>query len=187
MKKNKKQYAALKLTILVVVVIASISLGIYTFNYLYMQNKIDKKYEKYLISKERENAIKKYKSLGVLKIDKLNLEYNILNESKEDALEISIGKLYGSNPSEVGNMCLIGQNLKNKLFFSKISELLVGDKIEVLDSNNNKVTYAVYNVYDTLATDSEFLSQITGGKREITLITDSYTKGKRTIVKAREI
>ncbi len=187
MKKNKKKYVALKTAILVVVIIASIGLGIYTFNYLYMQNKIDKKYEKYLISKERENAINKYKTLGILKIKKIGLEYNILNESKEDALEISVAKLYGSNPSEVGNMCIIGKNLKNRLFFSKIGELVIGDKIEVMDQNNNKVEYAIYDVYDTQATDSEFLSQITGGKREVTLITDSYTKGKRTIVKAREI
>ena len=184
---KKKKLEVLKLVVTVIVIITNIYLGIYAFNYVYMENKIDKKYEKYLISKERKNALEKYKAIGIIRVSKLNLEYNILNESKEDALDISVGKLYGSNPSEVGNMCIIGRNLNNKLFFSKINTLIPGDKIEIEDVNKHKVEYAVYDVYDTPNTDSEFLNQITGGKRELTLITDSKEKNQRTIVKAREI
>ncbi len=187
MKNKKNKNVALKSVILVAVLAVFVVLGVYVFNYVYIDKKLDPKLDKYLISEERKSALQKYKAIGVLKIEKLNLEYNILNESKEDALDISVGKLYGSNPSEVGNMCIIGKNTKNKLFFSKIYTLVEGDKIEVVDPNNNKVEYAIYNVYDTPNTDSEFLDQITGGKREITLITDSTEKGKRTIVKAREI
>ena len=184
---KKRKNTVVKIIILMIVIVVNIYLGIKAFNYVYMQNKIDKKYDKYLISKERKNALQKYKAIGIIKIKKLNIEYNILNESKEDALDIAVGKLYGSNPSEVGNMCIIGKNLKNNLYFSKINTLIPGDKIEIEDSNKNKVEYAVYDTYDTPNTDSEFLNQITGGKREVTLITDSKEKDKRTIVKAREI
>ena len=52
--------------------------------------------------------------LGILIIDKINLEYPIFNEFSEENLKISICKFSGNSLHENGNITILGHNYKNE-------------------------------------------------------------------------
>ena len=175
----------LKVAILVIVSSVMFIAGCVTFNIIYVKD------ENKNIIKTLERAADKisseYKVLGRIRIEKLNIEYPILVDSSEKAMKVSVVKLFGSDPKEKGNMCIAGNNTKNNLFFSNLVMLENGDEIIIKDKENKIVKYAVYDVYTTTYNDSEFMSQQTGGKREVTLVTDTVNLKRRIVVRAREI
>ena len=133
---------------------------------------------------------KEYEYVGRIKIPKINVDFAILNPTDEqlvDWLKVSPCKFYGSNPNEVGNLCIAGHNYRNKKFFSKVPTLLVGDKIEITDLSNNTLTYVIYDKYTVDPEDIRCLDQVTNGKKIITLITCTNDSKQRIIVKAKEL
>lgn len=50
----------------------------------------------------------------------------------------------------------------------------------------NKVSYSIYESYETDYNDLSCINQDTAGKREITLITCNNIKNRRRIIKATE-
>ena len=89
--------------------------------------------------------------------------------------------------NSVGNVVLIGHNYRNGQFFSNNKKLVNGDKIYITDLKGNKVTYVVYNVYQTSVSDTESYNRDTNGKREITLSTcTDASNDQRIIVLAAE-
>ena len=129
---------------------------------------------------------------ATISIPKLNIKYPILDgetdsaDETEELLKISLVKFWGPEPNEVGNYCIVGHNYRNTKFFSKISTLQVGDVIEITDLSGKTIQYKVYNQYVVDPTDVSCTSQLTNGKREITLITCTTDSKHRTIIKARE-
>lgn len=77
---------------------------------------------------------KKTTIIGKIIIDKINLNYDILEDSDDDFLEISICKFYGPNPNLVGNMCLVGHNYDDGRFFSNLFKLQIGDCIKIINN-----------------------------------------------------
>lgn len=133
---------------------------------------------------------KEYEYVGRIKIPKINVDFAILNPTDEqlvDWLKVSPCKFYGSNPNEVGNLCIAGHNYRNKKFFSKVPTLLVGDKIEITDLSKNTLTYVIYDKYTVDPEDIRCLDQVTNGKKIITLITCTNDSKQRVIVKAKEL
>ena len=63
----------------------------------------------------------------------------------------------------------------------------LGDTIEITDLGGNTVVYAIYDKYIVNPDELECTSQMTNGKREITLITCTNDNKQRHIIKAREI
>lgn len=122
-----------------------------------------------------------------LKIAKIGLDYPVLSETSEDLLEISVNKYYGPNPNEVGNYCIVGHNYKNGKMFGQLSKLKNGDTITLEDMTGRVITYQVYNKYIVKPTNTKCTSQLTNGKREVTLITCANYGTERLIVKCREV
>lgn len=123
----------------------------------------------------------------VLNIPNLEINYPVLKEYSEANLKISINKFWGCNPNEVGNYVIAGHNYKNKKMFGKLSQIKVGDICEITDLTGTTLKYKVYDTYVVDPDNTYCTSQLTDGKKEITLITCTNYGKQRLIVKAREI
>ena len=90
--------------------------------------------------------------------------------------------LYGAGINQVGNTVIIGHNYRNGLFFSNNKRLNNGDKIYITDNSKNRLTYTIYNKFETTPEDASFYSRDTNGKPEITLSTCNDDSSKRLIL-----
>ncbi len=140
----------------------------------------------------KTNAGYNYTTVATISIPKLNIKYPILDgqthsaEETEALLKISLTKFWGPQPNEVGNFCIVGHNYRNTKFFSKLSTLVIGDTINITDLSGKTIKYMVYDQYVVDPTDVNCTSQLTEGRKEITLITCTLDSKHRTIIKARE-
>ena len=130
--------------------------------------------------------------VGTIEIPKTKLKCTILSEVTKRSIEIGVGKIYTtSGLNQPGTTVIYGHNYRNSLFFSKNKELTNGDKIYILDQTGTKLTYEVYNSFETTSTDTSFYTNTdTQGKAEIVLSTctdDASTTDKRFIIQAREV
>ena len=128
-----------------------------------------------------------YSTIAVVDIPKIDVNYPVLNKTTDELLKISPTKFWGPEPNEVGNFCIVGHNYRNKRFFSKVPDLKTGDKINITDLSGRKITYKVYDKYTVEPTDVSCTSQLTQGRKEITLITCTDDSKHRVVVKAREV
>lgn len=143
-------------------------------------------------SKENYTVVKlnnstKAKVIGIIKINKIEIEYPILSETTNELLKIAPCKFFGPEPNKIGNLCISGHNFDDERFFSKLSSLNIGDIIEIYAPANVCVYYKIYDMYEIEKNDMRCTSQETNEKREITLITCNNINKKRLIVKAQEI
>lgn len=134
-----------------------------------------------------------YTTDAIIEIPKIGIKYSVILGEKgdipeiEDLLKISPVKFHGGNTNEVGNYCIVGHNYRNKRFFSKVPTLQNGDIINITDMSNRTISYSVYDKYEVVPEDTSCTSQLTNGKKEITLITCTDDSKLRVIVKAREV
>ncbi len=138
----------------------------------------------------KEEIVKEYKGFDViakLEIPKIKLETYILKNFSEASLNVSVTKFWGSNPNQVGNMCVAGHNFKNKNMFRNLKNLKIGDTFIISDNDIGKIEYKIYDIYRVKPEDVSCLSQDTNNKKEVTLITCTSNSKERIIVKAREI
>lgn len=126
-----------------------------------------------------------YYTIGVINIPSINVNYPILSTYTDELLKIAPCKFHGPNPNEVGNLCIAGHNYKNSKFFSKVPNLQLGDTIEITDLSGRTLTYTVYDKFIVNPDELECTSQLTDGKKEITLITCTNDNKQRHIIKAR--
>lgn len=128
-----------------------------------------------------------YYTEATLNIPRLGIEYPVLSDCSKELLKISLTKYWGPAPNEVGNYVILGHNYKNGTMFGKLSKIEVGDTMELEDTSGRKITYKVYDRYVIEPTDLSCTSQLTDGKKEVTLVT-CYNSGKqRLVVKAVEV
>lgn len=123
----------------------------------------------------------------ILNIPTLGINYPVLKEYTEENLKVSINKFWGCNPNEVGNYVIAGHNYKNKKMFGKLSQIKVGDICEITDLTGTTLKYKVYDRYVVNPDNTYCTSQLTDGKKEITLITCTNYGQQRLVVKAREV
>lgn len=129
----------------------------------------------------------KYTTEAILKIPKINIEYPVLSATSPDLLFVSINKYWGPEPNEVGNYCIVGHYYENGKMFGKLHKLKNGDKAELTDLSGNTITYQVYNKYVVEPTDTRCTSQLTDGRKELTLITCTNGGKQRLVVKLRQV
>ncbi len=159
-------------------------------------------------TEEKTESGIKYYTAAVINIPKLKIKYAVIDtvsnkeiaeesdaeEMFEDLLRISPVKFWGPNPNQTGNYCIVGHNytsawnqsLRNK-FFSHLSEIKIGDIIELTGLSGDLVKYKVYDYLVVDPTNTDATSQKTNGARELTLITCTDDVRGRIIVKAREV
>ncbi len=124
--------------------------------------------------------------IGIIKIDKINVNYSILSVSNNKLLDISVCRFAGPMPNEIGNLCIAGHNYVDYKFFSRLNELNINDEITIFDLSGNSKNYYVYKKYEILPTDTSCTSQETNNLRIITLITCNNVNGKRLVIQAKE-
>ena len=135
----------------------------------------------------------KYTTIATVNIPAIGVKYPVIDgstdsaEETEDLLKISPTKFWGPEPNEVGNFCIVGHNYRNTRFFSKVPNLAIGDIVELTDLAGRTIQYRIYNKYQVDPTDVSCTTQLTNGKKEVTLITCTNDSKQRVVVKAREI
>ena len=129
----------------------------------------------------------KYTTEAILKIPKINIEYPVLSATSDALLFVSLNKYWGPQPNEVGNYCIVGHYYENGKMFGKLHKLKNGDKAELTDLSGNTLKYQVYNKYVVEPTDTRCTSQLTNGRKELTLITCTNGGKQRLVVKLRQV
>lgn len=125
--------------------------------------------------------------IGIIKIDKLKLDYPILSEESEELLKIAPCRFAGPMPNEIGNLCIAGHNYIDNTFFARISSLTFGDEIKIYGIDGNLVKYSVFNKTEVESSDLSCTDQNTFGKRIVTLMTCNSIKKTRIIIQAAEV
>ena len=129
----------------------------------------------------------KYTTEAILKIPKINIEYPVLSATSDALLFVSLNKYWGPQPNEVGNYCIVGHYYENGKMFGKLHKLKNGNKAELTDLSGNTLKYQVYNKYVVEPTDTRCTSQLTDGRKELTLITCTNGGKQRLVVKLRQV
>ena len=125
--------------------------------------------------------------IGIIKIDKIKLNYSILSVSNDELLDISVCRFAGPMPNEVGNLCIAGHNYVDYKYFSRLNELEINDIITIYDLNGNSIDYSIYEMYEASADDTSCTFQDTNNTKIVTLVTCNNVNGKRLVVHARAI
>lgn len=130
---------------------------------------------------------KKYETIGVVKIPKLNITYPILSQTTDALMKVAPCKFHGASPNEVGNLCIIAHNYRRKgVFFSDVPDLENGDIVEIQDLSQRTIQYEVYDVHIVMPDNVSDTSQKTNGRKEVTLITCTDNSEQRVIVRCKE-
>ncbi len=128
-----------------------------------------------------------YEVKGKIEIPKTKVNCPVLGKLAKRSLEIGTVIAYGPGLNEPGNTVIYGHNYRNDLFFSNNKKLAIGDKIYITDQRGNKITYEIYNMYETTPKDAEYMTRaVDEGVREISLQTCTDDSSGRIIIWARE-
>lgn len=129
-----------------------------------------------------------YEVMGTIEIPKTGVKYPILDRVTVRSIEIAVAIAYPQNAelNKEGNVVIYGHNYRNGLFFSDNKKLSNGDKIYITDKYGEKVTYEIYNIYQTDANDASYFVRDTEGRREISLQTCTDSGDGRIIIWAAE-
>ena len=122
--------------------------------------------------------------IGVIKIDKIKIDYPILSSTSDELLTVAPCRFAGPMPNEVGNLCIAGHNYIDNTFFAKITNLDKDDEIAIFDLNGQMVNYYVTEKFEIENNDFSCTTQETNGEKWLTLMTCNSIKGTRIIVRA---
>ena len=129
---------------------------------------------------------KGFVKVGRIEIPKTGVDYPVLAEVTKESIENSVAILYGPGLNKPGNTVIVGHNYRNGMFFSDNKKIAIGDKIYITDLEGKRVTYIVYNTYETTAEDSDYMTRDTNGAMEISLSTcTDYDSSRRIIIWAK--
>ena len=135
----------------------------------------------------------KYKIIASVQIPKIYIQYTVVQgetgslKETEVLLKSSPVKYHGYDPNEVGNFCIVGHNYRNSRFFSKVPNLVVGDIVKLTDLTGRTIDYEVYDKHTVDPDDTRDTTQLTGGRKEVTLITCTNDSKLRVIVRCKEV
>ena len=136
-------------------------------------------------SSSKKQTYKGFGVLGTMEIPATNFKYPVLDKVTKKSIETAVAFLYGTGLNQPGNSVIIGHNYRNGLFFSNNKKLNIGDKIYITDNNGKKLTYTIYNKFETTPEDTSFYQRDTGGKPEVTLSTCTDDSSARLIIFAK--
>lgn len=142
---------------------------------------------------EKEVVVKKaiasdgkaYDTIAYLSIPSLGIKYPVLSKTSEALMKVSLNKYWGPNPNQVGNMCIVGHNYNDSRFFGKLNQIKMGAEVIITEMDGEALSYYVYDTDMIDPYNTKCTSQLTNGRKEITLITCNYDGSQRFIAKAR--
>ena len=128
-----------------------------------------------------------FETVGTLEIPKTNVSQPVLasHELSKASLETALVEIYGPGLNQVGNTTIAGHNFRNGTFFSNNKKLEIGDKLYVTDLSGNRLSYTIYNKYETEENDSEYMTRDTQGAIEVSLTTCTDDSQRRLIIWAK--
>ena len=132
-----------------------------------------------------EKTYKGFGVLGTMEIPATNFKYPVLDTVSPKSIETAVAFQWGAGLNQPGNSVIIGHNYRNGKFFSNNKKLQNGDKIYITDLDGNRVTYTIYDKFETSETDTSFYQRDTQGKPEVTLSTCTDDSKARLIILAR--
>ena len=135
----------------------------------------------------QEQRFNGYLVAGTIEIPATGLSCPVLAEEEysKSALETSVVILHGVGLNQPGNTTIAGHNYRNGNFFSNNKKLNIGDKIYITDSTGKRLSYTIYNKYETSDTDAEYMTRDTQGATEISLTTCTDDSKARLIIWAK--
>lgn len=136
-------------------------------------------------SGNQKQTYKGFGVLGTMEIPAISFKYPVLEKVTKKSIETAVAFLYGPGLNQAGNSVIIGHNYRNGLFFSNNKKLNVGDKIYITDTAGKKLTYTIYNKFETTPEDTSFYQRDTGGMPEVTLSTCTDDSSARLIIFAK--
>lgn len=143
-------------------------------------NQAEQQSQKDSMPKEYEG----YSVLGQLVIEKIGFDKYIVDSKEDSAMAKAPAKLYGNNLNENGNFCIAGHNYKE--VFSKLNELVVGDKFYIVDTEDNIQDYEIKEIKEVEPTDISILMPV-DDKIQVTLITCIEGATKRLAIVAERV
>ena len=90
---------------------------------------------------------KGYKIEGIIEIPEINIKYQIINETNDETMKISVTKFSGPQANEIGNYCVAGHNNRDGRMFGKTSHLKIGDTIKLTNLKNETIEYKIFKIY----------------------------------------
>ena len=137
------------------------------------------------ISSSGTRKINGYDIAGTIEIPATKVKYPILDKVTKGSIETAVAILYGPGPNKEGNTVIVGHNYRNGQFFSNNKKLTNGDKIYITDYDGKKLSYTIYDKFETTAEDTTFYTRNTNGAREVTLSTCTDDSKRRIIIFAK--
>lgn len=134
-------------------------------------------------NKKGSDQVNNYKVIGRIQIDKIRIDYPIIDTTNADSLNISVTWFCGSGINKPGNCIIAGHNMKDGSLFGNLKKLAPGDPFKIYDSTGSMQQYRVFKTYSVEPTDLSPLDQETDGRKILTLITCSSNGKQRLIVK----
>ena len=135
-----------------------------------------------------ETKIGEREILGVITIDRLNLEYPIITFDNDEDINITVCLYNGSGLNQYGNNTLTGSRAKSGLFFANIGKLEGDDTVKITDTDGFTVTYRLLDTFIANPDSRTILGRsFNGNVRELTIFTASSDSTKRYVYKFVEI
>lgn len=194
---SKKLFFKIQFTLSIILFTSTIGLYFYNLQNRNSKENLSKKItSNYNISKLYNNndtssstvynkSGQAFSVIGMIEIPKINIYYPIISEANDELLKISPCRISGPMPNEDGNLCIAGHNYDNYKFFSKVSNLQKNDEIIIYNTDGNKLSYKVFDIYEVLANDLSPLEITRTEKKQVTLITcNNFNSYNRIIIKA---
>lgn len=150
----------------------------------YVNTKLGEAVQQFQAQPEVEHTLNDNKILGVVRIEKIDIEYPIVKYYSDKSLDDAITLYAGPDLNQPGNVVLAGHHGWGNLFFTRIDKLVKGDAIDVTDSRGGTLRYVVNDYYEVKPTDRSVLNQNTDGRHKLTLISCSQNARMRYIVHA---
>ena len=132
-----------------------------------------------------KRTYKGFGMLGTMEIPATKFKYPVLEKVTKKSIETAVAFQWGAGLNQPGNSVIIGHNYRNGMFFSNNKKLKNGDKIYITDNSGKKLTYTIYDKFETSDTDTSFYQRDTEGKAEITLSTCTDDSKARLIILAK--
>lgn len=123
------------------------------------------------------------KVYGKVKINKIGIEYPIIEYVDDNSLWKSICKISNNSINGTGNLCLAGHNMRNLTMFAKLRWLENGDEVEITNIYGDVYRYVIYDKFYVNPDEVDVIKNTVDPI--VTMITCNNSSSKRLIVKAK--